>query len=59
MQRPASLIHLQTAFWILVLPWHVFGVTDREQRLTALGAWILPRALARAWGSDFAAGAGG
>lgn len=48
--------HLQTAFWILALPWHVLGVTDREQRLTALGAWILPRALARVWGSDFDAG---
>ena len=45
--------HLLAAFWILALPWHVLGVTDRDQRLTALGAWILPRALARAWGSDF------
>lgn len=51
--------HLQTAFWILALPWHVLGVTDRDERLTALGVWILPRALARAWGSDFDAGAGG
>jgi len=50
---------LETAFSILALPWHVLGVTDRDERLTALGAWILPRALARAWGSDFDAGAGG
>jgi hypothetical protein len=49
---------LLTAFWILALPWHVLGVTDRDQRLTGLGAWILPRALARAWGSDFDGGAG-
>jgi hypothetical protein len=54
---PDEEAHLQTAFWILALPWHVLGVTDRAQRLTALGAWILPRALARAWGSDFDAGA--
>src|SRR6266540_5361369 len=45
--------HLETAFWILALPWHVLGVTDQDQHLTALGAWILPRAVARAWGSDF------
>ena len=51
--------HLETAFWILALPWQVLGLTDRDQRLTALGAWILPRALARAWGADFDADAGG
>jgi AcrR family transcriptional regulator len=48
--------HLETGFWILALPWHVLGLTDRDQRLTAVGAWILPRALARAWGSDFDTG---
>lgn len=48
--------HLETALWILVSPWHALGLTDRDQRLTAVGAWILPRALARAWGSDFDAG---
>jgi hypothetical protein len=51
--------HLLTAFWILALPWQVLGMTDRDQRLNAVGAWILPRALARAWDSDFDAGAGG
>lgn len=45
--------HLETAFWILVLPWELLGIIDRDQRLTRWGAWILPRALARAWGSDF------
>jgi len=39
--------YAETAFWILALPWHVLGLTDRDQRLTPLGAWILPRALAR------------
>ena len=48
-----DLAHAETAFWILALPWHVLGLTDRDQRLTSLGSWTLPRALARAWGSDF------
>jgi hypothetical protein len=52
-------VHLEAAFSILGLPWHVLGLTDRDDRLTALGAWILPRALARAWGSDFDAAADG
>jgi hypothetical protein len=51
--------HLRTAFWIVALPWHVLGITDRDQRLTAIGAWILPRALARAWNAEFDAGAPG
>ncbi|HEY2938092.1 MAG TPA: hypothetical protein VGJ25_15925, partial [Gaiellaceae bacterium] len=55
---PDEEAHLETAFWILALPWHVLGITDRDQRLTELGAWILPRALARAWGSDFDGDAG-
>jgi hypothetical protein len=45
--------HLEAAFWIVSLPWHVLGLTDPDQRLTPLGAWLLPRALARAWGGDF------
>jgi hypothetical protein len=44
---------LEAAFWIVSLPWHVLGLTDPDQRLTPLGAWLLPRALARAWGADF------
>src|SRR2546425_4055598 len=27
---------LETAFWIVALPWHVLGLTDRDQPLTAL-----------------------
>lgn len=45
--------HLEAAFWIVALPWQVLGLTDRDQRLTLVGAWVLPRALARAWGADF------
>jgi hypothetical protein len=44
---------LEAAFWILAVPWRVLGMIDREERLTALGVWTLPRSLARAWGSDF------
>ncbi|MGH2914778.1 MAG: hypothetical protein ACRDMX_07305 [Solirubrobacteraceae bacterium] len=48
---------LETAFWIVALPWEVLGLTDRDQRLTQLGEWVLPRALARAWSGDFDDGA--
>jgi hypothetical protein len=44
---------LEAAFSILAVPWRVLGMIDREERLTALGVWALPRSLARAWGSDF------
>lgn len=45
--------HLEAAFWIIALPWQVIGLIDPDQRLTALGQWILTRALARAWGGNF------
>ncbi len=45
--------HLEAAFWIVVVPWQVLGVIDSDQRLTRVGQWILPRALARAWSGDF------
>ena len=44
---------LETAFSILAVPWRVLGMIDRDERLTDLGVWTLPRSLARAWGSDF------
>lgn len=44
---------LEAAFSILAVPWLALGMIDREEHLTALGVWTLPRALARAWGSDF------
>lgn len=44
---------LDAAFWMIVVPWHLLGLTDHDERLTALGAWVLPRALARAWQGDF------
>ncbi len=45
--------HLEAAFWIIALPWQVLGLIDPDQRLTELGQWILPRALAQAWGGNF------
>jgi hypothetical protein len=44
---------LTAAFSIISLPWHLLGLTDRDERLTPLGAWVLPRALARAWQGHF------
>ena len=34
--------HLEAAFKIVNLPWHVLGITDRDQRLTKLGALSFP-----------------
>ena len=48
--------HIETAFWIVALPWHVLGLTGQGHRLTDVGARVLPRALARAWNADFDAG---
>jgi hypothetical protein len=46
----ADLVEL--AFEVVVPTWEAVGAVDADRRLTALGAWGLPRALARAWGSD-------
>jgi hypothetical protein len=45
--------HLNAAFWIVAVPWELLGIVDRDHRLTELGEWVLPRALARAWNGDF------
>jgi hypothetical protein len=47
---------LEAAFSIVWLAWIVAGCVDRDDRLTPVGEWALPRALARAWGTDFDAG---
>ncbi len=46
-------LHLEAAFSIAVLAWLALGLIDRDERLTPLGAWAMPRALARAWGGEF------
>jgi hypothetical protein len=46
----ADLVEL--AFEVMLPTWETVGAVDADRRLTALGAWGLPRALARAWGGD-------
>jgi hypothetical protein len=46
----AGLIEL--AFEVVLPTWEVTGAVDSRRRLTALGAWGLPVALARAWGGE-------
>jgi hypothetical protein len=46
----ADLVEL--AFEVVLPTWAAVGAVDADRRLTELGAWGLPRALARAWGSD-------
>lgn len=47
--------HIATAFSMISTPWVALGITDPGDRLTELGVWLLPRALARAWNGDFEA----
>ena len=49
---------LESAFWTLAMPWEVLGLIDADQRLTPVGVWVLPRALARAWNGSFDESAG-
>ncbi len=44
---------LEAAFSIVSLAWLGAGCVDRDERLTAVGEWALPRALAQAWGAEF------
>ena len=46
----ADLVEL--AFEAVLPTWEAVGAVDADRRLTALGAWGLPRALVRAWDSD-------
>lgn len=48
---------LEGAFGRLMPTWEAAGIVDEDWLLTPLGAWVLPRALARAWGADFEAAA--
>ena len=44
---------IEAAFGLIVPIWRAAGALDAETRLTELGLWGLPRALAWAWGGDF------
>jgi hypothetical protein len=46
---------VEFAFEAVLPTWEAVGAVDADRRLTALGAWGLPRALARAWRSDLEA----
>jgi hypothetical protein len=41
------------AFDVQVPVWAAAGVIDQDERLTALGAWVLPRMVCLMWGSSF------
>lgn len=44
---------VEAAMSTVQLAWTGLGLIDRDDRLTDVGAWVLPRALTRAWGVDF------
>lgn len=44
---------LARAYEVVVSGWQAIGAVDEQERLTVLGWWGLPRALARAWNGDF------
>jgi hypothetical protein len=44
---------VELAFELLLPAWEAIGVVDARRRLTPLGRWGLPRALAWAWNGDF------
>ncbi len=47
---------VETAFELVLPAWEEAGAVDSEHRLTSLGRWGLPRALAWAWDHDFDSG---
>jgi hypothetical protein len=47
---------VQTAFELVLPAWEATGAVDDRRRLTSLGRWGLPRALAWAWDHDFDSG---
>lgn len=44
---------VETAFELILPAWEAAGAVDGNRRLTALGRWGLPRALAWAWNGEF------
>jgi hypothetical protein len=54
--NPGEAVVAETAFELVGFAWQAAGVLDEDRRLTPAGAWLLPRALTRAWGVDFESG---
>jgi hypothetical protein len=50
---PDDAIHVESVFYAVTSGWRATGALDREDRLTPLGWWGLPRALGWAWHGDF------
>jgi hypothetical protein len=46
----------ESAFELVGFAWQAAGLLDDRRTLTPAGAWVLPRALTRAWGVDFDSG---
>jgi hypothetical protein len=53
---PDESVIAKTAFELTGFAWEAAGVLDDLRKLTPAGAWLLPRALTRAWGIDFESG---
>ena len=53
---PGEAVVAETAFELVGFGWEAAGVLDDRRKLTPAGAWLLPRALSRAWGVDFESG---
>lgn len=47
---------MASAFDLVLGTWETAGAIDQDHRLTPLGVWTLPRALACSWGIDFDTG---
>ncbi|MDQ3991360.1 MAG: helix-turn-helix domain-containing protein [Actinomycetota bacterium] len=50
---PEDALVVENAFELVLPAWEAAKVVDADRRLTPLGRWGLPRALAWAWGGDF------
>lgn len=53
---PGDDIVTRTAVELVGFAWEAAGILDDRRNLTPAGAWVLPRALTRAWGVDFDSG---
>lgn len=50
---PEEVSLVEGPFDTVLYSWEAAGVVDGDRRLTELGCWLLPRALAWAWNADF------